>query len=70
MVRVKSDNKWGYINKVGDYTIEPRYELVGEFYKGYAETKFEGKFGYINRKGEDIFRASEISYEPYYELFK
>lgn len=65
LAAVSNVNKnWGYINKDGQFVIQPKYELAGPFAKGLARVKFEGKWSYINTKGElkgKFDRASQFS---------
>lgn len=44
----------GYINKNGDFVIEPIYEEATPFEHGYGKVKKNGKVGVVNRKGEVI----------------
>lgn len=43
--------KWGYINKQGDFVIEPRYEGALAFSEQRAGVKLDGKWGFINKSG-------------------
>ncbi|ACB85126.1 WG repeat-containing protein [Natranaerobius thermophilus] len=58
---------WGFIDKSGEYAIEPQFKTANEFRDGMASvTNFEGKIGYINQKGDYII-------EPQYtgaDIFK
>ena len=51
---VKFDGKYGYIDKKGKWIVEPIYDSLGVFYKGYATSYLNGKEGIINRKGKLI----------------
>jgi hypothetical protein len=46
--------KWGYINKNGEITIEPVYDVGYDFEQGYASVKLKGKWLTINKKGKVI----------------
>lgn len=43
---VKIDNKWGYINKNGNFVIQPQFNSAGTFSEGLAWIDSE-KDGYI-----------------------
>lgn len=47
----KKTRKWGYINRKGIVTIEPKYDTVSNFSNGIAMVENKGKKYYINLKG-------------------
>ena len=50
--------KWGYINRKGEYVINPQFEDADFFSDGIAKIKTrDGKTGYINKKGEYVIPA-------------
>ncbi len=51
----KEEQQLGYIDTQGNWKIkfDMKY-LIGDFYDGLAYIKEEGKFGYINKKGEKV----------------
>lgn len=55
LVKLFSDNQFGFINLSGQIVIEPQFEYVSDFHEGIAiaGTK-ENKYGFINLKGEWI----------------
>ena len=55
LVKLFSDNQFGFINLSGQIVIKPQFEYVSDFHEGIAiaRTK-ENKYGFINRKGEWI----------------
>lgn len=62
MFASKKDEKYGFVDKEGNVTVEHKYEKVTEFNKyGYAGIKSNGLWGVINFKGEIIL-------EPTYNL--
>ncbi len=51
---VKFDGKYGFIEKNGNWHLEPRFDSLGNFTNGLADTYKNGKAGLINTKGEQI----------------
>ncbi|MBP5547417.1 MAG: WG repeat-containing protein [Bacteroidales bacterium] len=47
-----SKGKWGFIDKTGQFIINPQYDIAGNFIEGLAAVKIDGKFGYIDKNGE------------------
>jgi len=75
--KYSSDWKWGYINKTGDFVIEPKYKECSNFKEGLAIVQEKTKFnvgykkeihGYkvINKLGEVIIDAT--SYDDIYSF--
>lgn len=62
-------NKFGFINKKGEVTIEPRFDLVvrGFNEEGFAVIKENGKCGTINEQGEYIIKPQFLSIGEYSE---
>lgn len=55
LLAAKQGDRWGYINKKGEWVIQPAYETAYKFaYNGLAPVQTEGKFGYINTAGEMV----------------
>ncbi len=48
---VKKDGLYGAVNTFGEMSIEPRYELLGDFKNNTAYYQLEGKYGFINLSG-------------------
>lgn len=54
------DNGWGFIDRAGKEVIPGKFAWVyGSFRHGVAEVAFDGKRGYINKKGEWIWKPTE-----------
>ncbi len=57
---VKNDGKWGYVNKKGEYVIEPKFDVAYNFTEnglalvGQYDKDGELYYGYINKKGETV----------------
>jgi len=47
---------WGYIDSVGEYAIEPKFQLCGSFSEGlaWAQPKRSANWGFIDRSGEFV----------------
>ncbi len=56
------DGKYGFINKTGEIVIKPIYAKVGEPSEGIIAVNTDGEFekwGYINTKGEWIWKPTK-----------
>src|SRR5699024_3759080 len=49
-----SQKKYGYINKEGEFIVEPAYEQAFAFQEGRARVVQNDKFGFVNRRGQLI----------------
>lgn len=49
---VKKDQKWGIINKKGEYILEPQFPLIQVLSEKYVAVYVDKKWGIINKKGE------------------
>ena len=60
LIPVSNDGtRWGYINRKGEYVINPQFEDADFFNDGLAKIKSgDGKTGYINKKGEYVIPAT------------
>ena len=47
---------YGYIDKAGNYTIEPVYEKACPFSDGYAAVMKDNQWGYINQEGNIVIQ--------------
>ncbi len=45
---------WGYIDKEGNYVVEPKYHDAWNFHEGLAVVKVEWARGYIDREGNYV----------------
>lgn len=54
---------YGFINKKGEYVVNPIYEYAGNFSDGMAAISGEGKEGYINTSGKIIINDTTFSRE-------
>jgi len=66
-IKQNNINKWGYINKKGNFVIQPAYDLAGDFYNnGLAVIKNKDLYGLIDKKGS-IVLETEYKYITYIE---
>ncbi|MDR3212557.1 MAG: WG repeat-containing protein [Azoarcus sp.] len=52
LAKVKSGDKWGYINLKGEEVIQLFFDEVGDFHYGLVPVKSNGKWGYFNAQGQ------------------
>ncbi len=70
---VKKDGKWGYVNKKGEYVIEPKYDVAYNFTECGIARIGQGNeyeiilFGYINKKGETVSKAKFSGASDFYD---
>jgi hypothetical protein len=58
LAAVQEGEKWGYIDKKGDFAIRPRFSDADDFSEGLAPVKVsENKWGYINKAGKLVIPA-------------
>jgi len=57
LAAVRDDNgKVGFINKAGEYAIEPKYNQAEPFHHGLAMVTLKGRLQYINLSGETVWQ--------------
>jgi hypothetical protein len=66
---IAKDNKWGFINKKGEFVIAPIYEATRNFSQELAPVKKDGKWGFINKEGKFVINPSFESSFPFKENF-
>jgi hypothetical protein len=49
---VSISGEWGYINKSGQITIEPQFQLAGNFSEGFAPVRYNWRWAYTDATGE------------------
>ncbi|EAK6428864.1 WG repeat-containing protein [Campylobacter coli] len=52
LIRVKIDGQWSFLDKNGEFAIEPKFDYVWSFWEGLAGVKLNGKWGFIDKNGE------------------
>jgi hypothetical protein len=63
------DGKTGFVNSVGEWIIQPKFEEVTLFSESMASYKKDGKWGLINTNGEFIGDASWDEVKPFSKGF-
>jgi WG containing repeat len=54
---IKVGDKWGFMNRKGEYPIPPQFDEVGFFSEGLAAVKVGTKWGFIDGKGKWVIPA-------------
>ena len=57
----------GFINRQGQFVVEPEFENTGFFQEGLVNVKKDGKWGYLNREGQMVI---PLQYEYAYLFVK
>lgn len=55
---IKVGTKWGFMNRKGEYPIQPQFDEVGFFSEGLATVKVGAKWGFVDGKGKWVIPAS------------
>ena len=67
---ISSNNRFallfGYIDKMGQWVIKPKFDDAKKFEKGIAEVAIDEQYGYINTKGEQIIPCKYDKYGGYF----
>jgi len=56
LIRVRRDNKSGFINKTGDVVIELKFDDLKNFSEGLSAAKKDGEWGFINENGNFVIK--------------
>ncbi|WP_244944961.1 WG repeat-containing protein [Nostoc sphaeroides] len=67
MALVKLANKFGYIDKEGNFIIEAQFDEADIFSERLAPVKKGGKWGYINQFGEFVIQPDLDFAKPFSE---
>lgn len=54
LVKAKTGDKWGYIDKTGKYVINPQFDEAENFYNGLAIVAIDDKIGFIDTSGKYV----------------
>ena len=61
--RVKTGDKWGYVNQQKQEITELKYDEASHFSNGFARIKIKDKFGFIDTTGKEIVKPKDEDYE-------
>lgn len=62
---VRVEGKYGYIDSLGRIVIAPKFDLVGEFRNGHAETLVGDQVGIIDRDGSFLLKPAYARAIPF-----
>ncbi len=51
---MSKNNKWGFVDKVGNIVVSPKYDEVGSFSEGLALVGQNNKWGFIDKTGKVV----------------
>ncbi|WP_141045744.1 WG repeat-containing protein [Campylobacter coli] len=57
LIRVKIDGQWSFLDKNGEFAIEPKFDYVWSFGEGLAGVKLNGKWGFIDKSGKIVIES-------------
>lgn len=60
-------DKYGYIDKTGQFRIQPEFEGAGPFSEGLAPVKTNGRWGYVDREGRFVIAPQFAAAWPFNE---
>ena len=62
--RVNLNNKWGFIDRKGDFMILPKFQSIGNFSEGLAAVKHNNLWGYLDKNGRVVIDFKfDIAYQ-------
>lgn len=69
VARVKVNNKWGLIDKRGNYIFEPQFDYISNIYEdSTAYVMNDNYMGLIDKSGNEILPVKELEIMRFYEL--
>ncbi len=57
LIRVKIDGQWSFLDKNGEFAIEPKFDYVWSFGEGLAAVELNGKWGFIDKSGKIVIES-------------
>jgi hypothetical protein len=57
----------GFINKSGEFVIQPQFESAMDFSEGLAAVRIRGRWGFIDRSGALVVEAQFSAVRPFHE---
>jgi hypothetical protein len=55
---IKIDKKWGFIDKVGNIVVKPKFDYISSFSEGLAKVDISNRYGYIDKTGKYVWEPS------------
>jgi hypothetical protein len=65
LARLARDDKWGQINREGNFVFEPRFDMAYEFSEGLAVVELNKRKGYVNCCGEIVAEPRFLAAEQF-----
>lgn len=62
-----SEDRWGFINEQGIFSLSPQFEAAMRFAEGVAPVKIDGRWGYVDRAGKVIVAPTFDAAAPFSE---
>ncbi|EAL4125815.1 WG repeat-containing protein [Campylobacter coli] len=54
LIRVKIDGQWSFLDKNGEFAIEPKFDNLGVFSEGLAGVELNRKYGFMDKNGKIV----------------
>ncbi|MFJ1382346.1 WG repeat-containing protein [Capnocytophaga canimorsus] len=70
LLRVMSNDKYGFIDTKGNVVIPFLYESAGKFKEGLAAVKLNGKWGFIDKTGKEVIPFIYTKVDYYDRFYK
>lgn len=67
LIKIELNDKYGFIDTLGNLCIPAEYEDVSPFAEGLAVTYQNGKYGYLNKKGQWIIQPQYDEAENFHD---
>ena len=67
LLPIKQGDKWGYINKKGEYVINPQFDMANAFSDGLAKVCINEKYGFIDKDGKFVINPTYSSATDFFE---
>ena len=67
MAAIRIQSKWGFMDRSGQTSIEPKFKSVKQFKEGYAGAKRKDKWGVIDQNGKWVIDPQFEILQPFYQ---
>lgn len=68
LARARSGKEWGYVNKKGDYIVNPQFEKARDFGTLRAMVMKNGEWGWIDNNGKYVINPQFPNAYPFVKL--